>query len=255
MREVEKKKKRRRKDVDESEFLDDVTVFMAKMREAIELDKQSYEDNKPALEKLKLLPQIEKFLGNTYFQRLFLQSEGLNLLLEWIRKFPDGTYPALNQISSMLDIIHNLTLTLPYLRSCQIGGHVMELSKTSKVSKQIQKKARELVEKWSRIVWDINTNYSDIDTENRTYESLYRKKRCINEDDSDDESRKENTSASAVKKENPNDIYSHAKIPKKALFDFTHKPVSNVSESKDEMVKHRYNLFDKRSKGGRKKNE
>jgi transcription factor SPN1 len=224
---------------------------MAKMREAIELDNQSFEDNKPALEKLKLLPQIEKFLGNIYFQRTFLQSEGLALLQEWIKKCPDGTFPPLNQISSMLDIISNLSLSLPYLRSCQIGGHIMEISKNHKISKPIQKKARDIVEKWSRIVWDINTNYSDIDSENRTYESIYRKRRRLDEDDED--SNEENLPPSTGKKENPNDIYSHAKIPKKALFDFTHKPISNVSDTKQDEVRIRHNFFEKRNKGGRKK--
>jgi len=244
------KKKRRRKEIDESEFRDDVIAFMAKMREAIELDNQSFEDNKPALEKLKLLPQIEKFLGNIYFQRTFLQSEGLALLQEWIQKCPDDTFAPLNQISSMLDIISNLSLSLPYLRSCQIGGHIMEISKNPKMSKPLQKKARDIVEKWSRIVWDINTNYSDIDSENRTYESIYRKKRRHGDDEED--SNDEESQPRQAKKENLNDIYSHAKIPKKALFDFTLKPIGNVSDNKQGEIRIRHNLFDKRNKGGRK---
>lgn len=263
IKEIKMRRKRRRIDIDESNLAGDVDNFLAKLREAIELDKQSLANKRPALEKLKLLPQISKFLSNTYYQKLFLQYQGLELLQEWIKRNRDGTFPALNQISQMLDLLNNLSLSLSHLKSCQIGGYVMELSKSTKVSKQIQNKAKDLVEKWSRIVWDINTNYSDIDSENRMYEMIYqRNKRNRSEDGSDDEYRKENIEGVENKKEESvtnkreSDLYSHARIPKKGLFDFTIKPESNISDTKpEELARLRYNYFDSKKKGGRKKNE
>jgi hypothetical protein len=227
------------------------------MREAVELDKQYFDLKKPSLEKLKLLPAIHKFLANIYFQKLFLQQNGLELLQEWIRKNPDGTYPALNQITQIIDLLSGLQISLHYLKNCQIGGYVMDLSKNMKDSKTIQKKAKDLVEKWSRIVWDINTNYTDIESENRMYEMVYRKKPRYDGEEDDDEFGKENLQGNKdVVMKRDNDLYSHAKIPKKGLFDFTVKPMSNInSVDKMELVKLKYNIFEKRKTGGRKKNE
>ena len=51
------------------------------------------------------------------------------------------------------------------------------------------------------------------------------------------------------------EIYNHAKIPKKGLFDFTKKPISNIDETKlDDGNKVKYNYFFDTKKKGRKKN-
>ena len=212
---------------------------------------------------------MQKFLANNYCQKLFLQSGGLELLQEWIKKGRDNTYPVFNQITQMLDILSNLSLSLSNLKSCQIGGYVMDLSKNKTLPHQIQKKAREIVEKWSRIIWDINTNYSHIDSENINYEMTFKNKRRRNSDEEvessfikskeifDSEKIQEHIKDGdmLVKKENNNlDIYSHAKIPKKGLFDFTKKPVSNLNISRDENIKMKMNYFESKT-GGRKKKE
>ena len=145
----------------------------------------------------------------------------------------------------------------------------MDISKNMKESKPIQRKAADIIEKWSRIVWDINTNYSDVDSENRMYKEMCNngKKRRVDESDDESEGNKNsdndslNENGEKKQKEEPvkkePDIYSHARIPKRALFDFMKKPVSNLSDSKnDDTVKSRYNFFDqKKIVGGRKKKE
>jgi len=230
------------------------------LREAIEIDKLNFNNKKPAFEKLKLLPKIQNFLANASHQRLFIQFGGLELLQEWIKKNRDGTYPAFNQITQILEILSSMSLTLGGLKSCQIGGYVMELSKNMKESKNIQNKARELVEKWSRIVWDINTNYCHIDQENQMYEMIYRKKRYRDDLIDNEYKSKENNDISEITEVNKykrdNDLFSHAKIPKKGYFEFTRKPESNLNDSKnDELIKIKHNFFDNKKKVGKKKFE
>jgi transcription factor SPN1 len=224
---------------------------MAKLREAVEVDKQNLLKKKPALEKLKLLPLIQKFMANFLYQKTFLNEGGLELIQDFIKKNKDGTYPALNQITTILDILSNLQITLQHLQNCQIGGYVMDISKNFHHSKAIQKKASEIVEKWSRIVWGINTNYNDIDTENLAYQRIYLKKRKREEDEGssseeEGEEKKGSKTEERVKKEQ--NIYSHARIPKKGLFDFTVKPVSNLVDNKgDDLSRLRYSYFDKKN--------
>jgi hypothetical protein len=148
----------------------------------------------------------------------------------------------------------------------------MELSNSPKMSKPIIRIAKDLIQKWSRIVWDININYSDIDSENKMYKHIFQrgKRRRVDEEDDDEENLENANESHSGGEENINihqtekkekqsegketEIYGHAKIPKKGLFDFTLKPVSNISDVKsEELMKVRYNFFDKKNKGGRKK--
>jgi len=239
------KGKRRRTEMDEEKVQDDVMSFMGKLREAVETDRQNLTKKKPAIEKLKMLPLIQKFMANFTYQKAFLAEDGLKLFQDFIKKNKDGTYPPLNQISQMIDILSNLSININHLQNCQIGGYVMEISKNFIHSKQIQKKAADTVEKWSRIVWNINTNYNDIDTENSAYQRVYKKRRQDQENRSDEEEEKNPSNEIKVKKET---IYSHARIPKKGMFDFTVKPVSNILDNKTEdLSRLRYSYFDKKN--------
>jgi hypothetical protein len=257
------KRKHKRNDEESEELYQEVTRFETKVRDACLSDNENFRIGKPTLEKIKLLPAIEKFLGNRITQKIFIKNGGLDLLQNWIKKCSDGTYPALNQISNMLDILLNLNVNINNLRDCYIAAYVMDLYKDKSLPKSIQKKAYYIVEKWSRIESGISTNYNDIDEENKAYSSLYHKGRKALLDD-DDEGSQEDSFNEEVKKPSKNeknydpvrkeyDIYSHAKIPKKAFFDYIVKPTSNVEEDKNNYSRKLGHLFDKKKGGGRQK--
>ncbi len=131
----------------------------------------------------------------------------------------------------------------------------MELSKSPDLPKNIKKMARELVEKWSRVVFDISTSYSDIDSENLRYEQVYgKRKRDREEDEFSSDEEKENIKSQKI--ETSRKYESSGIIPKKGLFDFTIKPKSNLDHNKSEnsFSYGRINFFDTK-KGGRKKSE
>ncbi len=131
----------------------------------------------------------------------------------------------------------------------------MDISKNLKESKNLQRKAKGLVEKWSRVVWDINTNYSSIDLENRNYEMIYQiGKRSRQWEESEEENKENLEIKTAGRKDSLNkrevDVYSHAKVPKKGLWDFTIKPTVNLVSSKDEYSRIKYNFFEKKKNTG-----
>jgi transcription factor SPN1 len=208
---------------------------MATLREGIEEDKRNFNKHLPSFNKLRLVDAIEKFLSNIYYQELFLNMGGLDILQEFIKKNSDGTYPVFNQISKMLDILIRINVSDVHLESSKIGGYIMHLSKNMKESKPIQKKANEIIEKWTRIIYNINTNYADIESGNKAYQNIYLQKKKKR-----DEENEHKHGAS---------IYGHARIPRKTLFDFTERPVSNISEYKNEdRVKNIQGLFNTRNK-------
>lgn len=260
---------RKKDQIDENKGRDEVTKFIAKLREAIELDKRNMVRNQPAFEKLKLVSFIQKFLSNYFYQKIFLEYNGLELLQDWIKKNKDGSYPVYNQITTILDVLASLSISVTNLRNCIIGSYVMDL-KQIKDSKVIQKKAHEIIEKWSRIVWDINTDYSDIDLENKFYKSVFSSKKRNRENNfldennekDEDEQDKNEEGQEKIKEKNKKlassniNIYSHAKIPKKALFDFTVKPEYNETESsKLQAISKSKFQFGEKKKSGRRKAE
>lgn len=279
--EAQKGGRGRKKDqIDENKAREEVLKFQAKLREAIEIDKTNLQRNQPAIEKLKLVSIIQKFLSNYHFQKIFLECQGLEILQEWIKKNRDGSYPVFNQISVVLQVLDQLPVSVTNLRNCAIGSYVMDL-KEIKESKPIQKKASELIEKWSRIVWDINTNYSDFEAENKHYKAIFsnrKRQRDLNYlDNEDSENRFNNNenykSGNADNTRNRNEDgngkekakklasshlneYSHAKIPKKALFDFIVKPDYNETEfsHKPSLMRSKF-VFGEKKKGGRNKGE
>lgn len=226
------KKGRKKEQIDEEKCRDDVSNFLSSMREAILLDEKSLKERKPALNKLKMVRKIENFLYNYNYQKFFLEFNGLEVLQEWIKRNKDGTYPVFNQINSILDCLNNLNVTVTNLRNSNIGAYVLEL-KQSNISKPITKKTSDIIEKWSRIIWDINTNYSDIELENKSYLSVFSNRKVRRTDidlNEENEDRKVSLENDLPEKKkgllvgNNKDIYSQAKIPKKSLFDFTKKP-------------------------------
>lgn len=249
-------RKRKRTSLSHEKVQGDTLDFMNKLRECIEMDKTNQKNHKPALEKIKMVPNIQQFLFNCYYQKEFLDNDGLKILQEWLKKNPDGTYPALNQLSTILDILNNMGLIqVENLKNCQIGGYVMDLAKNMKYSRMIMKKANNLIQKWSRIVYRINIDYSDIESENMRYKEIFEQEKenyDEEEEEENDDEKKKSEDAPDIMKEY--EIYNHAKIPKKGLFDFTKKPISNIDESKiDDGNKVKYNYFFDTKKKGRKK--
>jgi hypothetical protein len=261
------KKGRKKDQMDEEKCRDDVTNFLSLMREAILLDEISLKERKPALNKLKMVKKIENFLYNYNYQKFFLEFNGLEVLQEWIKRNKDGTFPVFNQINSILDCLNNLNISITNLRNSNIGAYVLEL-KQSNISKQITKKTTDIIEKWSRIIWDINTNYSDIELENKSYLSVF-SNRKLRRNDIDEieenEERKVGLENEFLNKKksllggNNMDIYSQAKIPKRSLFDFTKKPENSEFENSlksNSMNRARFYFSDKfseKKKTGRSK--
>jgi len=277
--ESQKVSRGRKKDqIDENKAREEVLKFQAKMREAIEIDKTNMQRNQPAIEKLKLVNIIQKFLSNYHYQKVFLECLGMEILQEWIKRNRDGSYPVFNQISVILDVLDQLPVSVTNLRNCAIGSYVMDL-KEIKESKSMQKKASELIEKWSRIVWDINTNYSDFEAENKHYKAIFANRKrqrdlnFIDNEDSEnrfnDESKRGNLDNQRNRDEGGNvkekaknlasshlNEYSHAKIPKKALFDFIVKPDFNENDfSHNPSLMRSKFVFGEKKKAGRHKGE
>ena len=236
------KNKKRSEKMSEVKIKESVQIFSTKLREAIVEDQISAKNKKPAFHKLKLLPIIESFLSNYKFQREFLKEEGQDagcgILQEWLKKNADGTYPPINQLTKMIDILYNLKLEIENLKDSQIGKYIMDISKNFKINKGVMKKAKELVEKWSRQIYGINSDYREYLHENEIiYEKNLNRKRekssnleCELKIGEGREKKPVFEEIEADNSKKDTNIFTHARIPKKGLFDFNKRPIPSVSE-------------------------
>ena len=259
---LNKKRNRNKKSkISEKKVREITQSFISKLNESVELDKQNRRKNKPSLNKLKLLPSISNFLSNIYYQKEFLSQNGLETLQEWLIRNPDGTFPPLNQIRTMLDNLNNINIKTKDLSNCQIGGCVMDLSKNKNFPNDIQRKAKNLIEKWLRTIYNINIDYSDFESSNQKYIELIKKNKGSDEDNSNNEDDEDEDNKDKVMDDiemkndifKENEIYNMSRVPKKGLFDFIKKPISKFDKSKvDDNVKN-FNFDFKRFRRGKNK--
>ena len=240
-------RKRNREMPSAEQIKNESLIFISKLRECVEEDKQLQRENKPSLEKLKFLPKIRTFLANIHYQREFLEQDGLEVLQNWLKRNRDGTYPPLNQILTILEVLFNLSnIETDHLQRCNIGGYVMEISNSKSVSSNIKNKANELIKKWARIIYKISVDYSKNEYENDDSKYQEFKENAFsyyddefnenihedNEEDGSEGATKKNKKSTQISLDNLQEYetYNNSIIPKKGLFDFTKKPIAYIEE-------------------------
>lgn len=78
------------------------------MRDAVNQDNQANLEGKPALSKLMLVDRITKELRNLSVQEKFLDIGGISMLGRWLEPLPDRTYPNLNVVKEILNMLNSL---------------------------------------------------------------------------------------------------------------------------------------------------
>lgn len=260
-------RKRNREMPSAEQIKNETLIFISKLRECVEEDKQLQRENKPSLEKLKFLPKIRTFLANIHYQREFLDQDGLEVLQNWLKRNRDSTYPPLNQILTILELLFNLNnIETDHLQRCNIGGYVMEISNSKSVSSNIKNKANELIKKWARIIYKISVDYSKNEYENDDSKYQEFKENAFsyyddefnenihenNDEDNNEGVTKKNKKSTQISLDNfqEYEAYNNSIIPKKGLFDFTKRPISYIEEKdSDDINKISYlNSLKKRSR-------
>lgn len=142
------------------------------MTQAYEKDVANNKQGKPALEKLKLMDKICKKLKHQTFASYFLDSNGLDVINNFISMLPDGSWPLSSLRSKILEIIYKLPATIEHLRSTRLG-RTLALLQASKKEFVGNKKLIQLIkDKWSRIICTIPVDYTHLEQCERNYVNL-----------------------------------------------------------------------------------
>lgn len=123
------------------------------MIEALQKDKQSNKDKRPALNRLKLVDSISSQLLNKNIQKDLLEYNILEVIKEWLEPMSDGTLPNIKIRKSILEVLMNLPVNKAQLfRSNGIGKIVNFYNKNKEENNEVRALARELVKKWTYVI-------------------------------------------------------------------------------------------------------
>ncbi|CAH9086087.1 unnamed protein product [Cuscuta epithymum] len=163
---VGKKKKKSEKSAHEISLL--VENVMAELEVVAEEDAELNRQSKPAINKLKKLPLLTDVLAKKQLQQEFLDHGVLTLLKNWLEPLPDGSLPNINIRAAILKILTDYPIDLEQydrkeqLKRSGLGKVIMFLSKSDEETTGNRKLAKDLVDKWSRPIFNKSTRFEDM---------------------------------------------------------------------------------------------
>ncbi|KAL8153130.1 hypothetical protein V2J09_010890, partial [Rumex salicifolius] len=161
-----KKKKKNEKSAQEISFL--VEQLIAEFEVAAEDDAILNSEGKPAINKLKKLPLLTEALSKKQLQHEFLDHGVLTSLKTWLEPLPDGSLPNINIREAILRILTDFPLDLEQhdareqLKRSGLGKVIMFLSRSDEETTSNRKLAKDLVDKWSRPIFNKSTRFEDM---------------------------------------------------------------------------------------------
>ncbi|GAB4850658.1 hypothetical protein Ancab_029969 [Ancistrocladus abbreviatus] len=163
-----KKKKKNEKSAAEIALL--VEQLMAELEVVAEQDAILNTQGKPAINKLKKLPLLIEALSKKQLQHEFLDHGVLTLLKNWLEPLPDGSLPNINIREAILRILTDFPIDLEQydrreqLKKSGLGKVIMFLSRSDEETTSNRKLAKDLVDKWSRPIFNKSTRFEDMRT-------------------------------------------------------------------------------------------
>jgi len=227
-------RRKKKKEVDTNKLNYRHEMIVQNMRDAFEEDKRLNLAQQPALNKIKLLSEVERELKVKDRENTdsMLNNNILSVIREWLEPLPDKSLPNVKIREVLLEYLERQPqIDRDQLKNSGIGKAIMFLWKHPDETPKNKKVAQKIIEEWSRPIFGLSANYSDL----RSYSpSISRPTRI----DTHNElaPAKANLEAALESKSKSSKVgdsgYSlHARIPQKMAFDFVLPPPLKVSEA------------------------
>lgn len=133
-----------------------------RMTHAAQMDAINRQEGKPAMHKLKLLPEVIMLLNRNQYINSLVDPE-INLL-EAVRFFleplDDGSMPAYNIQRDLLTALTKLPIQKDALIASGIGKVMVFYTKSRRTERRIKNMAEKLLAEWTRPILQRNDDYS-----------------------------------------------------------------------------------------------
>lgn len=126
--------------------------LMMQMSTAVMRDDELFRKGEPAVEKLKLLPKVQKAVGLTDLHFTLLTGDILGALKDWIQP-KEKFLPPLHLRTEVYKLLDKLPIETEHLRKSEIGPIITILRKHNEETEPNRNMLKNLIEKWSRFVF------------------------------------------------------------------------------------------------------
>lgn len=158
------KRRARKQDGIDLEAMADAEIedMRKRMTHAAQMDAVNRQEGKPAMHKLKLLPEVIMLLNRNQYTNALVDPE-INLL-EAVRFFleplDDGSMPAYNIQRDLLTALTKLPIQKDALIASGIGKVVVFYTKSKRTERRIKEMAEKLLAEWTRPILQRSDDYS-----------------------------------------------------------------------------------------------
>lgn len=146
-----------------------------RMTNAAQMDAINRQEGKPAMHKLKLLPEVIMLLNRNQYTSALVDPE-INLL-EAVRFFleplDDGSMPAYNIQRDLLTAITKLPINKDALIASGIGKVIVFYTKSKRTERRIKEMAEKLLAEWTRPILQRSDDYSKRVYQQADYDPTY----------------------------------------------------------------------------------
>jgi len=145
------------------------------MERACIADQESRARDRPAVEKLKLLPQVVSILNRNDIQEAVLDPE-TNLLQSvkyFLEPLNDGSLPAYSIQRDLFTALTKLAVEKDVLLSSGIGKVVLFYTRSKRVDNTVKRMAEKLLGEWSRPILKRTDDYKKRHIETRDFDYKY----------------------------------------------------------------------------------
>ena len=162
---IKKKKEEKMTDTQKTQY---VTRLIEKMHSAALKDDNLFKSNEPAVYKLQMLKTVQQVVAVKELHEAILDNDILYVFNDWIEPKDDSTLPALTIRTAVYDMLALLPCQIDHLKRAPegklpIGNTIVKLRKHKMETVDNKRKLKELMEKWSRLVFAKATNFDKPD--------------------------------------------------------------------------------------------
>lgn len=156
-------KRRKKLAGDDIEALQDESIAAMRdaMREAALQDVECIREGRPAINKVKMLPEVADMLQKKALAYSILDGNLLESVRIWLEPLPDASLPSFEIQKALFTALLSLPIKTIHLRESGLGRVVLFYQKSKRPQPAIKRMAQKLIGDWTRPIIGRSDNYRD----------------------------------------------------------------------------------------------
>lgn len=155
----------RTKELDPKLIENESMAFLERMMKARDDDLRSFKKGQPALEKIRMLRDVEIMMMKVQYREYLLDNMLLPVFRAWLDRLPDGTLPNVQVRSTLLKILLEMPMDddwVDRLESSEGLGKVIHYLSRNEDYEPNRRIAEKIMMKWARPVYKMSSNFHNL---------------------------------------------------------------------------------------------